>query len=197
MKSTAVQYNEEVFEGLQLNIFSQDSRHFDIVSEVICSCSANSFGVHTKHVHQEDTCIHLPSSDHNCLGAKFVSLLQNGDISYHLHKVRTFSPFAASEWQLSDGSKTSPGTIIIRKSPFAGHVTFERKDGTLIADMGTRLLMIGSEFCWGGKVYRYYAARCVHALLLVLSKYKTTDCHKALVILLTLAISQSLAATAV
>ncbi|KAL0047351.1 hypothetical protein WJX82_001169 [Trebouxia sp. C0006] len=112
MKSTAVQYNEEVFDGLQLNIFSQDSRHFDIVSE-------------------------------------------NGDISYHLHKVRTFSPFAASEWQLSDGSKRSPGTIIIRKSPFAGHVTFERKDGTLIADMGPRLLMTGSEFCWGGKVYRW------------------------------------------
>jgi len=85
----------------------------------------------------------------------FVSLVQNGDISYHLHKVRTFSPFAASEWQLSDGSKTSPGTIIIRKSPFAGHVTFERRDGTLIADMGPRLLMTGSEFCWGGKVYRY------------------------------------------
>ncbi|DBA84699.1 TPA: hypothetical protein ACH3X1_005951 [Trebouxia sp. C0004] len=112
MKSTAVQYNEEVFGGLQLNIFSQDSRHFDIVSE-------------------------------------------NGDITYHLHKVRTFSPFAASEWQLSDGSKTSPGTIIIRKSPFAGHVTFESRDGTLIADMGPRLLMTGSEFCWGSKVYRW------------------------------------------
>ena len=94
-----------------------------------------------------------------------MSLLQNGDISYHLHKVRTFSPFAASEWHLSDGSKTSPGTIIIRKSPFAGHVTFERKDGTLVADMGPRLLMTGSEFCWGGKVYRYHVACFVHAVL--------------------------------
>ncbi len=119
----------------------------------------------------------------------FVSLVQNGDISYHLHKVRTFSPFAASEWQLSDGSKTSPGTIIIRKSPFAGHVTFERRDGTLIADMGPRLLMTGSEFCWGGKVYRYHAACFVHAEL---CKYtKTMDCLKALVTLLTLAIDQS------
>lgn len=166
MKSTAVQYSEEAIDGLQLNIFSQDSRHFDIVSEVSLVFSANVFGVNTKHESNSIlacTCIAVII---NALEVKFIhmSLLQNGDISYHLHKVRTFSPFAASEWQLSDGSKTSPGTIIIRKSPFAGHVTFERKDGTLIADMGPRLLMTGSEFCWGGKVYRYHAARFVHAV---------------------------------
>ena len=80
--------------------------------------------------------------------------LQNGDISYHLHKVKTFSPFSPAEWHLSDSVDTSPGTIIIRKSPFASHVSFERRDGTLIADMGSRLLMTGSEFCWGGRVYR-------------------------------------------
>ncbi len=164
MKSTAVQYSEEVFDGLQLNIFSQDSRHFDIVSEVGRAFSANSFGMNTKPVTNSIlafTCLAVITS---ALEVKFMSLLQNGDISYHLHKVRTFSPFAASEWQLSDGSKTSPGTIIIRKPPFAGHVTFERRDGTLIADMGPRLLMTGSEFCWGGKVYRYHVARFVHAI---------------------------------
>lgn len=82
-------------------------------------------------------------------------LLQNGDITYCLHKVKTFSPFSSSEWQLSDGDTKSPGTIIIRKAPFARHVSFERQDGSLITDMGARLLMTGSEFCWGGKVYRY------------------------------------------
>ncbi len=162
MKSTAVQYNEEVFDGLQLNIFSQDSRHFDIVSEVLTFFSANLFDVNAKPVTSSLLAFTCLAVIITALEVKFVSLLQNGDISYHLHKVRTFSPFAASEWQLSDGSKTSPGTIIIRKSPFAGHVTFERKDGTLIADMGPRLLMTGSEFCWGGKVYRYHVAPFAH-----------------------------------
>lgn len=80
--------------------------------------------------------------------------MQNGDIRYHLNKFKTFSPFAPAEWYLSDQNELSPGTIIIKKSPFASHVSFERKDGSLIADMGPRLLMTGSEFCWGGRVYR-------------------------------------------
>ena len=80
--------------------------------------------------------------------------LQNGDVSYELHKIKTLSPFSASEWELSDGSKTSPGTIMIRKSPFAGHTSFERRDGSCLADMTNRLMMTGSEFCWEGKIYR-------------------------------------------
>ncbi len=69
MKSTAVQYVEEVSDGLQLNIFSQDSRHFDIVSEVTGVFKSNSSGVNTKHVHRQHTCKrHMYSFDHNYLG---------------------------------------------------------------------------------------------------------------------------------
>ena len=41
MKSTAVHYEEEELDSLQLNIFSQDSRHFEIVSQVSCTSYAN------------------------------------------------------------------------------------------------------------------------------------------------------------
>ncbi|KAL3135425.1 hypothetical protein ABBQ32_007607 [Trebouxia sp. C0010 RCD-2024] len=112
IKSASVPFPIDEDVPLQLNIFSKDSRHLDIVSE-------------------------------------------DGQITYHLHKVKTFSPFAAAEWHLSDTTESSPGTIIIRKSPFASRVSFERKDGTLIAEMGPRLIMTGSEFCWGGRVYRW------------------------------------------
>lgn len=41
MKSTAVHYEEEELDSLQLNIFSQDSRHFEIVSQVSFTSYAN------------------------------------------------------------------------------------------------------------------------------------------------------------
>ena len=132
-KSEAVEFPTDETEPLQLNIFSKDSRHFDIVSEV-----SNKFEL--KHL--------APCA--NCRRR----VMQKGEVSYHLHKVKTFSPFAAAEWHLSDSVDTSPGTLIIKKAPFASHVSIERRDGSLIADMGPRLLMTGSEICWGGRVYR-------------------------------------------
>lgn len=160
LTSTAVHYPEEENSALQLNIFCQDSRHFEIISEVRCNLSKASvkdINCCMKQVIKLKLKGDLDLVDYAAVLSSTTSQLplQNGDITYHLHKVKTFSPFSASEWQLSDGSKTSPGTIIIRKSPFSGHVSFERRDGTLIADMGTRLMMTGSEFCWGGNAYRY------------------------------------------
>lgn len=143
MKSAAVQFPTDESVPLQLNIFNKDSRRFDIVSEVSVT-----------DVESEHQLLHMLLSR----VCKFLNCkkctLQNGEVSYHLHKVKIFSPFSAAEWHLSDSVDTSPGTIIIRKSLFASHVSFERRDGTLIADMGARLLMTGSEFCWGGRVYR-------------------------------------------
>ena len=80
--------------------------------------------------------------------------MQDGEIEYRLCKNKAFSPFATTHWQLTDGRMDSPGTILIKRAPFAAHVSFERRDGSLIADMGQRMLMTGSEFTWCGKVYR-------------------------------------------
>ena len=92
---------------------------------------------------------------HLALSSQVTSLyLQNGDITYNLHKARTFNPFGATVWELSDGSRESPGTIIVRKSPIKRQTSFERRDGSLLASMCNRLVMTGGDFNWETKVYR-------------------------------------------
>ena len=80
--------------------------------------------------------------------------IQLGDVQYNLHKNKRLNPFGSVVWELSDGARESPGTIIIRKAPFKRHTSFERRDGSLLASMCNRLIMTGSDFSWEGKVYR-------------------------------------------
>ena len=107
---------------------------------------------------------HIPQSQSLVATGKFIDTtifstkpsqsVQDGCLECRLYKTKTFSPFSTNQWELTDGPKDSPRTMLIRRSPFATHASFERRDGTLIADQGTRMLMAGSEFLWGGKVYR-------------------------------------------
>ena len=79
--------------------------------------------------------------------------MQNGDVSFHIHKVRSLNPHQGLAWRVSDDHTSKAAAVIVKHKPFKRVVPFETHGGTMWAELSHKQFVTASQFTYDSTTF--------------------------------------------
>lgn len=80
--------------------------------------------------------------------------MQSGDVSFHIHKVRSLNLHQGLEWRVSDDHTSKAAGVIVKHKPFKRVVTLETHGGTVLAELSHKRFVTASQFTYDSTNFR-------------------------------------------